>query len=69
VVRRHLLERNMRGTEVSTRKLTWGSDCDLTHMSRELTSWMAAFEQVGLTAEEQDDIFWGTAARLFGETV
>jgi predicted TIM-barrel fold metal-dependent hydrolase len=67
VVRRHLLERNMLRTEVSTRKLVWGSDCDMTHMSRELTMWMQAFEQLGLTAEEQDDIFWGTAARIFGE--
>jgi predicted TIM-barrel fold metal-dependent hydrolase len=68
VVRRHLLERRMLGSEVSTLKLTWGSDCDLAHMSRELTSWMAAFEQIGLSAEEQDQIFWGTAASLFGIT-
>jgi predicted TIM-barrel fold metal-dependent hydrolase len=54
-------------TEVSTRKLVWGSDCDMTHMSRELTMWMQAFDQIGLTAQEQDDIFWGTAARIFGE--
>jgi predicted TIM-barrel fold metal-dependent hydrolase len=67
VVRRHLLERNMLRTEVSTRKLVWGSDCDMTHMSRELTAWMQAFAQIGLSAEEQDDIFWGTAAKIFGE--
>lgn len=67
VVRRHLLERKMLRTEVSTRKLVWGSDCDMTHMSRELTAWMQAFEDYGLSAQEQDDIFWGTAARIFGE--
>jgi predicted TIM-barrel fold metal-dependent hydrolase len=67
VVRRHLLERNMLRTEVSTRKLVWGSDCDMTHMSRELTMWMQAFAQIGLSPEEQDDIFWGTAAKIFGE--
>ena len=67
VVRRHLLERQMLRAEVSTRKLVWGSDCDLAHMSRELTNWMEAFDSIGLTAEEQDDVFWGTAARLFGE--
>jgi predicted TIM-barrel fold metal-dependent hydrolase len=66
VVRRHLLERRMLGSEVSTRKLVWGSDCDLAHMSRELTSWMQAFDGVGLSAEEQDQIFWGTAAHIFG---
>jgi uncharacterized protein len=66
VVRRHLLERGMLGTEVSTRKLVWGSDCDLAHISRELSAWMQEFQTTGLSAEEQDDIFWGTAARIFG---
>ena len=45
VVRRHLLERNMLRSEVSTRKLTWGSDCDMAHMSRELSDWMQAFNE------------------------
>jgi predicted TIM-barrel fold metal-dependent hydrolase len=51
VVRRHLLERRMLRSEVSTRKLVFGSDCDMAHMSRELTSWMQAFEQLDLSAE------------------
>jgi uncharacterized protein len=66
VVRRHLLERRMLGTEVSTLKLVWGSDCDMAHMSRELTNWMQAFDDIGLSADEQDQIFWGTAAHIFG---
>lgn len=66
VVRRHVLERNMLRNEISTRKLTWGSDSDVAHISRELTSWMHAFADVGLSAQEQDDVFWGTAARMFG---
>ena len=66
VVRRHLIERNMLRSEVSTLKLTWGSDCDMAHMSRELSNWMQAFDTIGLSAEEQDQIFWGTAARIFG---
>jgi uncharacterized protein len=66
VVRRHLLERRMLGSEVSTRKLVWGSDCDMAHMSRELTTWMEAFDELGLSQDEQDQIFWGTAAHLFG---
>jgi uncharacterized protein len=66
VVRRHLIERNMLRSEVSTLKLTWGSDCDMAHMSRELSNWMQAFASIGLSAEEQDQIFWGTAARIFG---
>jgi uncharacterized protein len=66
VVRRHLLERNMLRNEVSTMKLTWGSDCDMAHMSRELSNWMEAFNQIGLSQQEQDQIFWGNAARIFG---
>jgi predicted TIM-barrel fold metal-dependent hydrolase len=66
VVRRHILERKMLRTEVSLSKLVWGSDCDLAHMSRELSAWMWALDDAGLSAQEQDQIFWGTAAHLFG---
>jgi uncharacterized protein len=66
VVRRHLVERRMLRSEVSTLKLVFGSDCDMAHMSRELTNWMQAFAELGLSAEEQDQIFWGTAAHIFG---
>jgi uncharacterized protein len=66
VVRRHLVERRMLRSEVSTLKLVFGSDCDMTHMSRELTNWMQAFDELGLSAQEQDQIFWGTAAHIFG---
>lgn len=66
VVRRHLVERRMLRTEVSVRKLVWGSDSDIAHMSRELTAWMEALAVLGLTDQEQDAIFWGTAAEIFG---
>lgn len=66
VVRRHIVERKMVRSEVSPLKLTWGSDCDMTHMSRELSSWMHEFNAMGLSPAEQDQIFWGTAARIFG---
>jgi predicted TIM-barrel fold metal-dependent hydrolase len=66
VVRRHIVDRRMIRGEVAVTKLTWGSDSDVTHMSRELSSWMAAFVELQLTAEEQDAIFWGNAAHLFG---
>ncbi|MBV9356483.1 MAG: amidohydrolase family protein [Chloroflexi bacterium] len=66
VVRRHIVDRRMSRTEVAVSKLTWGSDSDVAHMSRELSSWMAAFVELGLTEQEQDAIFWGNAAQLFG---
>jgi predicted TIM-barrel fold metal-dependent hydrolase len=36
-------------------------------MSREVTSWMEAFEALGLSADEQDAIFYRNAAEIFGE--
>jgi predicted TIM-barrel fold metal-dependent hydrolase len=66
VVRRHIVERKMIYTEVLPEKLLWGSDCDVVHMSRELTSWMDAFNAMGMSAEDQDKIFYRNAARIFG---
>jgi uncharacterized protein len=66
VVRRHLVDRRMIREEVAIAKLTWGSDSDVTHMSRELTAWMEVFAALGLTADEQDAIFYRNAAALFG---
>ncbi len=66
VVRRHIVERRLIRSEIHPMKLCWGSDSGIPHISRELSSWMAEFERLGLTAEEQDQIFYGTAARIFG---
>lgn len=66
VVRRHIIERQLIRKEIHPIKLMWGSDCGIPHMSRELTGWMEEFQRMGLTAEEQDQIFYGTAARIFG---
>jgi predicted TIM-barrel fold metal-dependent hydrolase len=68
VVRRHIVERRMIKSEVSLEKLVFGSDCDVAHMSREVTAWMEIFDELGLTADEQDKIFYRNAAAIFGET-
>lgn len=67
VVRQHILERQLIGREVRPEKLVFGTDCDVAHMSREVTAWMEAFERLGLSAEEQDRIFYRNAAAIFGE--
>jgi len=67
VVRRHIVERGMIGTEILPEKLVFGSDCDITHMSREVTAWMDAFQSLGLSDEDQDKIFYRNAAAIFGE--
>ena len=66
VVRRHIIDRQMIYKEILPEKLVWGSDCDVTHMSRELTSWMDAFNAMGMSADDQDKIFYRNAAHIFG---
>ena len=52
--------------EVLPEKLLFGSDCDVAHMSREVTAWMDAFNALGMSADDQDAIFYRTAAHIFG---
>ena len=66
VVRRHIVDREMIYKEILPEKLVWGSDTDVVHMSRELTSWMEAFNAMGMSAEDQDKIFYRNAAQIFG---
>ena len=66
VVRRHIVERRLIRSEIHPMKLCFGSDCGIPHMSRELSGWMMEFERLGLSADEQDQIFYRTAARIFG---
>ncbi len=66
VVRRHVVDRAMIYCEVLPEKLLFGSDCDVAHMSREVTAWMEAFEAMGMSAEDQDKIFYRNAAAIFG---
>jgi predicted TIM-barrel fold metal-dependent hydrolase len=66
VVRRHILDRDMIYKEILPEKLVFGSDCDVTHMSRELTAWMDAFNAMGMPADDQDKIFYRNAATIFG---
>jgi predicted TIM-barrel fold metal-dependent hydrolase len=66
VVRRHIIDKRLIYTEILPEKLVWGSDCDVTHMSRELTAWMDAFNAMGMSADDQDKIFYRNAAAIFG---
>lgn len=66
VVRRHIVERRMIVNEILPEKLVFGTDCDVAHMSREVTAWMQAFQDLGLSADDQDTIFYRNAAAIFG---
>jgi predicted TIM-barrel fold metal-dependent hydrolase len=66
VVRRHIVDREMIYKEILPEKLVWGSDTDVAHMSRELTAWMDVFNKMGMSADDQDKIFYRNAAAIFG---
>ena len=66
VVHNHIVEGGYIGKEISPRKLVYGSDSDHRRMKADILRWKAAFDKMGLSADEQDQIFYRNAARIFG---
>ncbi len=66
VVRNHILQGGYIMNEIRPEKLVYGSDSDLRRMKRDVELWKRAFEEMGLTEEEQELIFYRNAARIFG---
>lgn len=66
VVRGHILDGDYIMNEIRPEKLVYGSDSDVTRMKRDVAKWKEAFDGMGMSAEEQDLIFYKNAARIFG---
>ncbi len=66
MVRDHIVEGGYVKNEINPVKLTYGSDCDLDRMKHHIDAWKRAFDEMGLTEEEQDAVFYRNAARMFG---
>ena len=66
VVHNHIVEGGYIGKEISPRKLLYGSDSDHRRIKGDIQRWKAAFDKMGLTDDEQDQIFYRNAARIFG---
>jgi uncharacterized protein len=66
VVHNHIVEGGYIGKEISPRKLLYGSDSDHRRIKGDILRWQAAFDRMGLTADEQDQIFYRNAAKIFG---
>jgi predicted TIM-barrel fold metal-dependent hydrolase len=66
VVHNHIVEGGYIGKEISPRKLLYGSDSDHRRLKGDIARWKAAFDKMGLSAEDQDRIFYRNAARIFG---
>ena len=66
VVRRHIIEGGYIMNEIRPEKLVYGSDADHRRMKRDAEEWKKAFDDMGLSEDEQDLIFYRNAARIFG---
>lgn len=66
VVRNHIIEGKYILNEIRPEKLVYGSDSDHRRMKRDVEAWRTAFDEMGLTQEQQELIFYKNAARIFG---
>lgn len=66
VVRRHIVEGGYVMNEIRPEKLVYGSDSDHRRMRADVEAWRAAFTGMGLSAADQELIFYRNAARIFG---
>ena len=62
----HIVEGGYIGKEISPRKLVYGSDSDLRRVKGDIERWKAAFDTMGLSADDQDRIFYRNAAYIYG---
>jgi hypothetical protein len=65
-IERHAVERGLIGREIAVEKLIFGSDCAADEVHEHVQRFEAIFEQLGLTEEEMDLIWYRNAAELFG---
>lgn len=66
VVHHHIIDGGYVGREISPRKLVYGSDSDLRRIGGDVARWQAAFKEMGLSDADQQRIFYGNAAHIFG---
>ena len=65
-IERHAVERGLIGTEMPIEKLSFGSDCTADDVAEHVERFVQIFEDLGLSEEEADQIWYRNAAELFG---
>jgi uncharacterized protein len=65
-IERHAVERRMIGYEIGVEKLTFGSDCRADEISAHVQRFVRIFDDIGLTDDEKDRIWYRNAAEIFG---
>jgi predicted TIM-barrel fold metal-dependent hydrolase len=65
-IERHAVERGLIGKEIALEKLIFGSDCPADEVHEHVERFEAIFEQLGLSEDEKNLIWYRNAAELFG---
>jgi predicted TIM-barrel fold metal-dependent hydrolase len=63
---RHAMERGLIGKEIPIEKLIFGSDCGADEIHEHVERFTRMFEELGLTEEEKDLLWYRNAAEMFG---
>jgi predicted TIM-barrel fold metal-dependent hydrolase len=66
-IERHAMERDLIGKEIGVEKLVWGSDCRDDEIADHVKRLEIMFDQLGLSEEQAERIYYRNAAELFGE--
>lgn len=65
-IERHAVERRLIGHEIGVEKLTFGSDCGADEIAVHVQRFVQIFEQIGLTEDEKERIWYRNAAEIYG---
>lgn len=66
-IEQHAVERGLIGREMGVEKLVWGSDCQIHEINEHVDRFVQIFDDLGLTEDQQERIWYRNAAELFGE--
>ncbi len=65
-IERHAVERGLIGREIPLEKLMFGSDCQADEIHEHVERFVDIFDELGLTDEEKELMWYRNAAELFG---
>ncbi|MGH2588265.1 MAG: amidohydrolase family protein [Dehalococcoidia bacterium] len=66
-IEQHAVERGLIGREIGVEKLVWGSDCGIDEIQEHVDRFVTIFDDLGLSEDEVDRIWYRNAAEMFGE--
>jgi predicted TIM-barrel fold metal-dependent hydrolase len=65
MMREDLKEKKLIGRRIPIEKMVFGSDCVLEDLKAQIDGWLALFEDIGLSASDQDVIWYKNAQSLY----